>query len=76
MIDQIKNAPIQSMKNRKLLETTKECGCYSCLEVFDPKLIQQWTDQSQTAICPFCGIDSIIIETDKKVLEAAKKYWF
>lgn len=76
MIEQIKNAPIQAMKNRKLLEQNKQCGCYSCLAVFETNLVQKWTDQSQTALCPFCECDSVIIETDKSVLEAAKNYWF
>lgn len=76
MMEQIKNAPIQSMKNRKLLEATNECGCYSCLKIFETKLIKNWTDQNQTAICPFCGTDSVIVETDAGVLESIKKYWF
>lgn len=76
MIEQIKNAPIQSMKNRKILEQHDQCGCYSCLKVFETKLIQSWTDQNQTALCPFCHIDAIVSNPDIEYLKKAKEYWF
>lgn len=37
-----------------------ECGCFSCLKVFDPRIIKAWTDEGETALCPFCGVDSVL----------------
>ncbi len=37
------------------------CGCFYCLEIFIPNEIDEWIkDTSGTAVCPYCGIDSII----------------
>jgi len=77
----IKDAHICSSYNRKQLSKAKICGCFYCLKIFDPKLIVAWCDDNQTAICPFCGIDSIIYESktypiSKNFLEQMKKYWF
>lgn len=79
--NKIKNAHICSSYNRKQLSKTKLCGCFYCLKMFDPKLIVTWCDDDQTAICPFCGIDSIIYDSktypiSKTFLEQMRKYWF
>lgn len=58
------------------------CGCFHCLKIFNPNKIVSWIEeQNGTAICPFCGIDSIIGESSKypitkEFLEEMKKYWF
>jgi len=58
------------------------CGCFYCMEIFDPRLIVEWVnDKSGTAICPFCGIDSIIGQSSgypitKEFLSKMKHHWF
>ena len=58
------------------------CGCFYCAEIFDPKLITEWVnDTSGTAVCPFCGVDSIIGQSSgypitKEFLEKMKRHWF
>jgi hypothetical protein len=49
----------QSFKSRKLLEKYEKCGCGFCLRIFRLSQIIEWTDDDSTAICPYCGIDSI-----------------
>lgn len=39
---------------------SERCGCFSCCAIFDPTEIKEWTDGGQTALCPECGIDSVI----------------
>jgi hypothetical protein len=39
-----------------------KCGCFYCLETFDGAEIRQWTDEGITALCPRCGIDSVLSE--------------
>lgn len=46
--------------NRSTLMKSDFCGCFYCLEVFPPNEIQDWTDDGDTALCPKCGIDSVI----------------
>jgi hypothetical protein len=48
------------------LELTKSfiCGCFYCLHIFKPKDVLDWVDEDNpkgaTALCPKCGIDSVI----------------
>ncbi len=44
------------------------CGCFYCLKLFPPQEITEWLEESKssprgpgkTAICPHCGIDSVL----------------
>lgn len=67
--------------NRKMLEKSKKCACFFCLEIFSPVEINEWADEEKTALCPYCGIDSVIAEMAgfpliKEFLTAMKEYWF
>ena len=67
---------------REPLLKDKKCGCFYCLEIFDPKEIKEWiADVSGTAVCPYCGIDSIVGEHSgfpikKGFLRKMQQYWF
>lgn len=58
------------------------CGCFHCLETFAPSTIEDWCDDGQTALCPRCGIDSILGDrssdaaTDKAFLKQMHEFWF
>lgn len=50
-------------------------------KIFSPKEITEWIDNNKTAVCPYCGVDSIIRESSgypitKEFLEIMKTYWF
>ena len=46
----------------KLLKDEK-CGCFYCIKIFKPSEIVFWIiDPLETAVCPYCGIDSVIGE--------------
>lgn len=55
-------------------------GCFYCCETFPPTRIRAWTGGRVTsALCPFCGIDSVIPVTPataKTTLDAMSDYWF
>jgi len=59
-----------SFKNRVLIAQSMMCGCFYCLATFSPGEIEEWTDgplyyseeYGQTALCPKCGIDSVLPE--------------
>ena len=47
--------------NRGAIETmSTQCGCFHCLRTFESKDIKEWTDNNETALCPYCGIDSVL----------------
>lgn len=49
-----------SFKNRKEIEESNECGCFYCQRIFHSNEVEEYIDEGQTAICPYCGIDSVI----------------
>lgn len=51
----------QASKNHRAgLEASQQCGCFYCLHIYPPSEIEEWVDGGQTALCPYCGIDSVI----------------
>lgn len=70
-----------SIFHKKDVENSSLCGCFHCSKIFNPRKIVEWTDNGETAICPYCGIDSVIpnvknnTET-KEVLNMMLKYYF
>jgi len=57
------------------------CGCFYCRKSYRPSEIKEWTDLKDTAICPRCGIDSVLPmdehNTDNiNVLNDMYEYWF
>jgi len=61
------------------------CGCFYCCAVFPPGGIDEWVDEQdgegQTALCPRCGIDSVIgdragFPITPEFLGRMNEYWF
>ena len=42
------------------LKSSEICGCFYCCGAFKPGEIEDWTDDDDTALCPRCGIDSVL----------------
>ncbi len=49
-----------SSNHRSQIEASNTCGCFYCLETFSPASIVEWVDDQETALCPQCGVDSVI----------------
>jgi len=47
-------------RHRVELEASVRCGCFFCFRTFPPTSIKAWIDARQTALCPECGVDSVI----------------
>ncbi len=84
-MDDIIKAHKVSVHHRAQIEKSVQCGCFHCLGIFAPKRIDEWTDfegdQGQTALCPRCGVDSVIGDASgysvtTKFLTEMKRYWF
>lgn len=71
-----------SSNHKESLLHDKTCGCFYCLIIFHPKEINFWIkDKHGTAVCPYCGIDSVIGESSgypitESFLAKMRKYWF
>ncbi|XIH15175.1 hypothetical protein C1N83_20805 [Priestia aryabhattai] len=68
--------------NKENLVQDQICGCFYCLKMFDSMEIEEWIDtDDDTAICPYCGIDSVIgyssgFPITQEFLRGMKAYWF
>jgi hypothetical protein len=68
--------------NRTELATSDVAGCFYCCETFDPKSIEDWVDNDDCALCPKCGIDSVIGSAsgfpvgDTQFLKRMHEKWF
>jgi hypothetical protein len=49
-----------SRLNRRFMLPGSTCRCFHCLEEFPVEEISHWTDEGNTALCPRCGIDSVL----------------
>lgn len=75
-----------SSNHRKQVVDSEVCGCFYCLKVYPPSEIVEWVDEDenevgQTALCPYCGIDSVIgsasgVSLDKQFFTEMYKIWF
>ncbi len=82
----VKVAHKHSSIHRIEILNSKTCGCFYCCKIFSPSEIEDWcdedeNDEGQTALCPKCGIDSVIgdlsgYEISKDFLAKMNKYWF
>ena len=75
-----------SSRHREQVQQSETCGCFYCLEQFSPGEITEWVaedakSEEQTALCPRCGIDSVIgsasrLPITREFLEAMNRRWF
>jgi hypothetical protein len=74
-----------SSRHREEVLASAQCGCFYCGAVFPPSEIESWVDDwedvGQTALCPRCGIDSVIgsesgYPLTEEFLARMKAHWF
>lgn len=79
-------AHTHSSNHREELVKSDLCGCFYCLEVYNPAEITDWIDEDENgiglcALCPRCGIDSVIGSASgyaitKDFLRKMHQHWF
>jgi len=73
-LDKVSQAAYNNIND---LEKVDECGCYHCIRTFSVEEVVEFTDQGTTALCPYCGMDSVLPGTVNKVfLEKAYSMYF
>jgi hypothetical protein len=80
-----------SSNHRESILASDVCGCFYCLSIFSSSEIEDWVDTreeesdiketGQTALCPRCGIDSVLgsasgYPINRKFLQKMNEYWF
>jgi hypothetical protein len=80
-----------SSNNRELLAKSEAAGCFYCGAMFSASEIKDWVDGKQlntggletgvTALCPRCGIDSVLpaaapINLTQSLLAEMHDHWF
>jgi hypothetical protein len=59
-VELLADAHKHASKHRVEVEASGRCGCFFCFKTFPPSAIKSWVDANQTALCPSCGVDSVI----------------
>ncbi|MFV1919076.1 MULTISPECIES: cytoplasmic protein [Sphingomonas] len=72
-----------SRDHREQLERSGVCGCFYCQATFMTASIDEWLeDEGGTALCPQCGVDSVIGSAsgypveDRSFLSSMHTRWF
>ncbi|MFB6375730.1 MAG: cytoplasmic protein [Bradymonadaceae bacterium] len=69
--DALRDAHDDGDRHREAVEASETCGCFHCLATYSPDEIQEWA-YGDTAICPECGIDSVLPgSVDERYVEEA-----
>jgi hypothetical protein len=77
----LRGAHKHSSKHREEMRNSDLCGCFYCEKIFPPSEIVEWVDNGGTALCPYCGIDSLIgsasgFQLTKEFLHGMCEHWF
>ena len=82
-VQYLKQAHRACFQNQEILKTSRQCACFFCNNLFPACEITEWCCDAQgnTALCPYCGIDSVIGDAAKYPLTpefilAMHRYWF
>ena len=78
--EELLNGHNHSFKNRQEIEQSTKCGCFNCQRIYCPTEVEDYVDEGKTALCPYCGIDSVIgdasdIQISKEMLHDMFVRW-
>ena len=70
-----------SSRHRVEIEASARCACFFCFRTFRSTEIKAWIDSNQTALCPACGVDSVLGSAsnhrlDDAFLRGMHRYFF
>ncbi len=82
-VQYLKEAHRACFQNQEILKTSRQCACFFCNNLFPACEITEWCCDAQgnTALCPYCGIDSVIGDAagyplTPEFILAMHRYWF
>ncbi|MEQ9288684.1 MAG: cytoplasmic protein [Cyclobacteriaceae bacterium] len=67
--------------NEEDLKNSELAACYYCKSIFKASEVKEFLETERTALCPKCGIDSVLpsnspIELTTENLVELNKHWF
>jgi len=69
-----------SFINKGGVDKSEDVGCFACEEVYSADQVTDWVDKGRTALCPICGIDSVLpdawVAITPAMLEVLKQHYF
>lgn len=85
--DKIVKAHEHCSNNKTEIKRSKKCGCFYCCDIFDASEVKQFIeadnkcDKLGTAVCPKCGIDSVIgdasgYSVNQQFMQDMHRHWF
>lgn len=57
-----------SIYNSEFCRIANKCGCFYCLSIFPSSEVTEFWDSQKTAVCPKCGIDSLLFDSQDILL--------
>jgi hypothetical protein len=70
----------KSTRHRSVRSKSKICGCFYCFKELSFGQMVRWIDNNETALCPYCGVDSVLgFETstaNQALLRDMHEEWF
>ena len=89
-LDEVKRVHQHCTGNRQALAESELAGCFYCCALFPAGSVTDWVDgpaletgdldDGITALCPKCGIDSVLpsasVPLSRDLLVAMRNYWF
>ena len=77
---ELEDAHRHSVRNRGKIEQSSQCGCFSCNRLFLPSEVEDYIDEGETALCPYCGVDAVIrdasgFQLSEEFLQSMHKRW-
>jgi hypothetical protein len=79
--DKLRAAIKFATSNEQALKESAYAGCYYCLRIYPSSEVTQFLEVERTALCPKCGIDSVLpsnspYELTVDTLKELNKFWF
>lgn len=79
--DKLRMAIKFATSNKVSLAKSEYAACYFCMEIYPAKEVIDFLATEDTALCPRCGIDSVLpdqspYELTKENLLELHKFWF
>ena len=84
-LDYLTRAHDHSSNHLDEIKQSDLCACFYCLKKFSYSDVQEWIQEPSngfTALCPYCGIDSVIGSrsgfpiAEDQFLNDMNNYWF
>ena len=73
----------KTLRNKRQIENSVQCGCLSCCRIYPShEIVESFKDgEEYTVLCPYCGTDAVIgsasgLEINYEILKVLNKIWF